>query len=201
MQVRFLKLNFALLLLSVSLTACGRSTSPVQTVANTYTGLPQTATGQTANRSTYATMQPANTSAQPIQGGRAVATANGYAYQADPASTQANPYAGMNFPSGSYGSNYGMNSSTPTYTGATGTAGYGSAYGTGAAYGTSYATAPNAAAYGTGTYGAGTAYGTGYATAPNTTASYGSYAAPNRAQGSGYIQYNVAQAQQNQAKR
>ncbi|MBT9548004.1 MAG: hypothetical protein IV090_21620 [Candidatus Sericytochromatia bacterium] len=197
---------------------------------NQVTNVSCSGTGATTpTSSTYPTTgtgYPAATT-QPIQGGQAVATPGGYAYQN--AQTQVNPYAGAVFPSGSYGTGYGSSNpygsypanptanagygsgyATGTNTAATyGTGTYGSAYGTAtqAGYGTGYATGTNTAAtYGTGTYGS--AYGTapqaGYGTAPQ--ANYGTYAAPRAAtqtaaQGTGYIQYNVNQAQQNQAKR
>ncbi len=180
------------------------------------TTYPTTGTGYPATAG-----YPATTS-QPVQGGQAVATPGGYAYQ-QTAPTQANPYAGAVFPSGSYGTGYGSSNpygsypANPTANAGYGTTtqagyatgygattpqtGYGTGYGTGAAYGTT-----TQAGYGTGTYGS--AYGTstqaGYGTTPQ--ANYGTYAAPRTAtqtaaQGTGYIQYNVNQAQQNQAKR
>ncbi|MGE3726414.1 MAG: hypothetical protein AB7I41_12730 [Candidatus Sericytochromatia bacterium] len=187
---------------------------------------PTTGTGYPATAGYPATTGYPAATTQPIPGGQAVATPGGYAYQNT--QTQANPYAGAVFPSGSYGTGYGSSNpygsypanptpnagygtayGTATNTAATyGTGTYGSTYGTTtqAGYGTGYATGTNTAAtYGTGTYGS--AYGTstqaGYGTTPQ---AYGTYAAPRAAtqtaaQGTGYIQYNVNQAQQNQAKR
>jgi hypothetical protein len=209
---------------NVSCSGTAATTPTSGTYPTTGTGYPATA-GYPAT-----TGYPAATT-QPIQGGQAVATPGGYAYQNT--QTQANPYAGAVFPSGSYGTGYGSSNpygsypanptanagygtgyATGTNTAATyGTGTYGSAYGTAtqAGYGTGYATGTNTAAtYGTGTYGSayGTAtqagYGTGYGA--TTQPSYGTYAAPQagaqtNAQGAGYIQYNVNQAQQNQAKR
>ncbi len=191
---------------NVSCSGTGATTPTSSTYPTTGTAYPTTA-GYPAT-----TGYPAATT-QPIQGGQAVATPGGYAYQN--AQTQVNPYAGAVFPSGSYGTGYGSSNpygsypANPTANAGYGSGTYGSAYGTAtqAGYGTGYATGTNTAAtYGTGTYGSayGTATQAGYGTTPQ--ANYGTYAAPRTAtqtaaQGTGYIQYNVNQAQQNQAKR
>lgn len=191
------------------------ATSPT---ATTY---PTTGTGYPATTGTPypATAGYPAATTQPVQGGQAMATPNGYAYQNS--QTQANPYAGAVFPSGSYGTGYGSSNPYGSYPANPSTpAGYGNAYGTGtntaatygtgtygtstqAGYGTAYGTGTNTAAtYGTGTYG--TTPQAGYGTTTQT--GYGTYSAPRSAaqtaaQGTGYIQYNVNQAQQNQAKR
>lgn len=199
-------------------------------VINQVTNVTCSGTAATPNASTFPSTgtayptagYPASTtgypsaSTQPIQGGQAVATPGGYAYQTSP--TQANPYAGAVFPSGSYGTGYGSTNPYGNYpANPSATAGYGSTYGTAyganTSYGNTYGTATQAgygstygSGYGSGTAAYGSSYGTGtaYGTQPQT--GYSSYAAPrtatqNAAQGTGYIQYNVNQAQQNQAKR
>jgi len=87
--MRFRKPFLPLLALSslFLMTACGRSTAnqmnyPAMTTAGSAYTSTQPATGAYSYPAPQNAIQ--NSSAQPVQGGRAVATANGYVYQQDP---------------------------------------------------------------------------------------------------------------------
>jgi hypothetical protein len=184
-------------------------------VINQITNVTCTGTAATQPNSAYPTTGTTsgypNTSAypntqisqQPIQGGQAVATPNGYAYQGSP--LQNNPYAGSVYPTGTYGTNYGTTNPYGSYPANPSSAtGYQTPYTTGTT--TGYG---STAGYGQTTQGYGTTpnYGSTYGTAPTTgyaanTSAYGTAGtAQNASQNTGYIQYNVSQAQKNQAKR